>query len=375
MSLGPRDTSSLTILTGWDASELKKFQLSDGTTFAAVVAQLNAGLGALNAELYNDPLWSSILSYQAEPELEYRSGAGNSMERHTEYSRPNAQRAETTGHMLPFLKWDIGLGWTWDYLQDARMTHIQADIAAAFQGVRDRWRIQVLTRLFQRGDDSGAALGLGSSGYSPGFATAAASTEVDFVPPAFGGNTFTSAHEHYVGISGGAFTLAAFQDAKDELREHGHEPGAMGFDFWIGKNSEAAVRALTDFVPVASSNIAYSNTVSLATLGAEADMNQSYYIGTIEDFKIRVVPGIPQYYGVGFKSYGANSMRNPLRVRLQKGQTRPTVVAMQDPRSGNGAWPLQYMMLYTAYGVGVADRTAATPRYVNNATWADGTPS
>lgn len=375
MSLGPRDTSSLTILTGWDASELKNYQLQDGTTFAAIVAQMNAGLGALNAELYNDPLWSSILSYQTDPEVEYRSGAGNAMERHTEYSRPNAQRAATTGHMLPLLSWDIGLGWTWDYLRKARMTQIQADMSAAFQGVRDNWRVQVLTRIFKRGDDSGAALGLGSSGYSAGFATDAGSTDVDFVPPAFGGNTFTSAHEHYVGIGGGAFTLAAFQDAKDELREHGHEPGAMGFDFWIGKNSEAAVRALTDFVPVASSNIAYSNTVSLATLGAEADMNQSYYIGTIEDFKVRVVPGIPQYYGVGFKSYGPNSMRNPLRVRLGKGATRPQVIAMADPRSGNGAWPLQYLMLFTEYGVGVADRTAATPRYVNNATWADGTPS
>ena len=375
MSLGPRDTTALTILTGWDASELKKYELEDGTSFAAIVAQMNAGLGALNAELYNDPLWSSILSYQDFPELEYRSGAGNAMERHTEYSRPIAQRSETTGHMLPLLSWDIGLGWTWDYLRKARMAQLQADMAAAFQGVRDRWRLQVLTRLFQRGDDSGAALGLGSAGYSPGFATDAGSTGVDFVPPAFGGNTFTSAHEHYVGISGGSPTLAMFQDAKDELREHGHEPGPQGFDFWIGKTAEAAVRALTDFVPVAASNIAYSNTVSLATLGAEADMNQSYYIGTIEDFKVRVVPGIPQYYGVGFKSYGPNSMRNPLRVRVSKGANRPQVVAMADPRSGNGAWPLQYLMLFTEYGVGVGDRTAATPRYFNNATWADGTPA
>lgn len=375
MTTGVRDTTSLVILTGWDATELKNYQLQDGTTFAAVVAQLNAGLGALNGELWGDPLWSSILSYQDFPELEYRSGAGNTMERHTEYGRPNAQRSATTGHMLPLSAWDIALGWTWDYLRKARMTHIQADINAALQGVRDNWRVQVLTRLFKRGDDSGAYYGLGSSGYSPGFATDAGSTDVDFVPPTFGGNTFTSAHEHYVGIGGGAPTLAMFQDAKEELREHGHEPGTQGFDFWIGKNSEVAVRALTDFVPVASSNIAYSNTVSLSTLGAEADMNQSYYIGTIEDFKVRVVPGIPQYYGVGFKSYGANSMKNPLRIRLQKGASRPQVIAMPDPRSGSGAFPLQYLMLFTEYGVGVGDRTAATPRYVNNATWADGTPA
>jgi len=32
-------------------------------------------------------------------------------------------------------------------------------------------------------------------------------------------------------------------------------------------------------------------------------------------------------------------------------------------------------MLFTEYGVGVADRTAATPRYVNSTTWADGSAS
>ena len=128
-------------------------------------------------------------------------------------------------------------------------------------------------------------------------------------------------------------------------------------------------------MPVAASNIAYSNTVSLATLGAEADMNQSYYIGTIEDFKVRVVPGIPQYYGVGFKSCRAELDAQPAAGARVEGANRPQVVAMADPRSGNGAWPLQYLMLFTEYGVGVGDRTAATPRYFNNATWADGTPA
>ena len=35
----------------------------------------------------------------------------------------------------------------------------------------------------------------------------------------------------------------------------------------------------------------------------------------------------------------------------------------------------QYMMFFTEFGVGVADRTNGTARYVNNAVWADGTPS
>ena len=46
-----------------------------------------------------------------------------------------------------------------------------------------------------------------------------------------------------------------------------------------------------------------------------------------------------------------------------------------DPNAGNGIAPLHNLMLYTRFGVGVNDRTAATPRYVNNASWSDGTPT
>ena len=51
------------------------------------------------------------------------------------------------------------------------------------------------------------------------------------------------------------------------------------------------------------------------------------------------------------------------------------IATMTDPRVGNGINPLQNLMLYTEFGVGVADRTNGTPRYTNNTTWADGTPT
>lgn len=373
MALGPRDTASLVMLTGWDATALKNFELQDGTNFAAVVAQMSAALGALNAEMMGDPLWSSLVSYTDQPDLEYRVGSSNGMGRFTEYGRPDAQRAATEGHMLPLKAFDRALGWTWDYLRQARMSQIQADIADAIKDVRDKWRVEVLTRCLKRGDDSGAVDGLGSSGYSPGFATAAASTSVDFVPPAYGGTSFDSDHEHYVGIAGGSFTNAVFTDAKDELREHGHEPP---YEFIAGPSDETTIKGLTDFVRVAESLVAYGDLQDLAKLSGMSSGFSGYYIGTIHEFGVRIVPGVPQYYGFGWKSYGPNSQRNPLRVRLQKGSTSFSVVAMNDPRSGAGAaYPLQWTMLFAEYGVGVGDRTNGTARYVNNATWADGTPT
>lgn len=372
MAKGQRDTSSLVVLTGWDAGELSNFQLQDGTTYAAVVAQVNAALGALNAELANDPLWASLISFSDQLETEYRSGVSNGMQRHTEYGKPDAQRAETIGHMIPFIPWDRMLGWTWDYLRKARLSQIQADIADALKDVRDRWRVSILTRLLKRGDDSGALNGLGTTGYSPGFATAASATAVDFAPPSNEGTVFDSNHEHYVGIAGGVYTNAVFQDAKDEIREHGHD--GM-FTFLIGPSDRATVEGLSLFTKAASQGVRVGSTQDVAISNQTVNSPKAVFIGTIEDFEVYEVRGIPQYYGVGYKTYGPRSQRNPLRIRVAKGATAPSVIAMPDPKAGNGQSPLQNLMLFTEFGVGVQDRTAATPRYVNSATWSDGTPT
>jgi hypothetical protein len=362
MALGPRDLSSLVLLTGWDATALEKVKLEDGTTYGTIVSQMNAALAALNAELTTDQ-WGQLVSYTDQPDVEYRVGVSNGFEEYTEYSRADPQRAATEGHMIPLKPWDRRLGWTWSYLKRARASQITADIRSSIDDARDLWRQKILTRLLKRGDDSGVKNGLGATGLSPGFATTAGSTGVDFVPPSFGGTSFTNTHEHYVGIGGGVFTNAVFEDAHQELAEHGHEPP---YEFWIGPSDQLTVEGLTKFVPAANALVRLGITQDVALVGEG-------YIGTIEGFKIRVVRGIPQYYGIGFKTYGANSPRNPLVIRLEKGVTRPRIIAMPDPQESNGSFPLQHLMLYVEFGVGVADRTAATPRYVNNATWADGT--
>jgi len=210
MALGPRDVSQLVMLTGWDATELKNFQLEDGTSYEAVVAQINAALGAINAEFASD-WYTNLYSLTDQPELEYRVGVSNGFEQHTEYGRPDAKRAATEGHLLPLLAYDRMLGWTWDYLRRARTSQIQADIADAIKDARDRRRLEILGRILSRTDETGTANRLGS-GYSPGFATDAASTSVDFVPPATEGTPFDNAHEHYVGITGSLYTNALILD-------------------------------------------------------------------------------------------------------------------------------------------------------------------
>jgi|CXWK01.1.fsa_nt_gi hypothetical protein len=372
MALGRYDLSLLTLPVGWDATALENERLVDGTTYAEVAQMVNTAIASLNAELRGDQTWSLLVSYTDEAAYEYSVGVSNGFEVHTEYGLPDPRRAEMTGHMLPLTPYDRRLGWTWDYLRKARMSQIEAGVSDAVKDARDLFRVRLLTRLLKRGDDSGVGMGLGTSGLSPGFATAAASTGVDFAPPSFGGTSFTTAHEHYVAIAGGAFTLAVFQDARDELEEHGHTPP---FTFFASPADETAIKALTGFIPAADPNVRYGALQDVAVRAAYYGTNGVKYIGTLEGFEIYVVRGLPQYYGVGFKSYGPNSQRNPIRVRVPAGQRGPQFIAIPDPNGGNANYPLQNLMLFTEFGIGVGDRTAATLRYVNNANWSDGTPT
>ena len=367
--LGNRDTKDLVDVTGIDPALLQRFRLADGTTYDQVVAMATAALSGFNGGLSNDPFWSTLLSFTDQPEARYAIGNSASMVAHTEYGRPDPSRAEMAGHMIPLRKWDHMLGWTADYLEEARLTDLQADMALAIEAARNRWRMSIIGRLLKRGDESGAANGLSTTGLSPGFATTAASTGVDFTPPSFGGTSFTSTHEHYVTIAGGAFTTAVFTDAAAELREHGHEPP---YEFIIGPSDEAAVVALTEFLSVNEALI-NAGILSAQVTFSGASVDGKRPIGAIEGFRVWVVPGVPQYYGFGWKSYGANSGRNPLLVRLPQGASAPALRLIRDSNNP-GIAPVQNMMTQLHFGVGVNDRTNGTARYVNHAdTWADGT--
>ncbi len=368
MAWGNRDTKDNVILTGIDAALLENYRLRDGATYAQIVGMAETMLGGFNAGMASDPFWSLLVSYTDQVETRYAIGNTGTMVAHTEYGRPDPERAALAGHMLPFRKWDHMLGWTADYLEEARLSDIEADLLMGLDAVRNRWRMSLLQRLLKRGDESGSINGLSATGLSPGFATAAASTGVDFTPPSYGGSTFTSDHEHYVAIAGGAFTAAVFTDAAAELREHGHEPP---YEFLIGPSDESTVSGLTGFVSVNEQLINQSALTAVTTFtGAAIDGKRP--IGAISGFRVWVVPGIPQYYGFGFKSYGPNNLRNPLRVRVPEGERAPRALVVRDSLMP-GIAPVENLMIQTRFGVGVGDRTNGTPRYVNNANWSDGT--
>lgn len=365
---GNRDSRDIVVNTGVDATTLQKYAIASGMTYAQIVALMQAGLAGVANEVMSDPVIADLVYVTDAPEVKYRMGTNGAMEQFSEYSVANMQRAEHDGHMLPLIPYDRGLGWTWYYLRNAIEDDVRADIISAMNSVRDRFRISVLTRALKRTDDSGAALGLGSSGYSPGWATTAASTSVDFTPPDYNGVTFASTHEHYKAEAGsGTPTLTYVQAMRDHLREHGHKPP---YTMYICTGDRATYEAMTGFVYARNNRVAqYALTATVSNLDAAEG-----WIGSIADFDVKVVDGMPSnYYSIGFKSYGRNSPLNPLRIRIPKGTNGVNMEIRT--RNASPADPLNDLYIFTEFGVGVNDRTAGITLYDNSGTWADGTPT
>ena len=74
MTIGYRDLSTLTLATGIDVTELRKWALADGTTIDVVAGQLGAALGALNAE-FSGGIFSNLVSFTNNAEVNYGVGS------------------------------------------------------------------------------------------------------------------------------------------------------------------------------------------------------------------------------------------------------------------------------------------------------------
>lgn len=361
---GNRDTRDIVVKTGVDATELAKFALADGTTYQAVMSLLASGLAGIINEF--NAQYGAVYSVSDQPTVTYRMGTNGAFEAFSEYGRPKMQRSETEGHMLPLRAWDRGLGWTWRYLEQAVLEDVQADITAATNATRDLMRVRLLTRLLMRGDDSGTVNGLGSGGYSPGFATTATSTSVDFTPPDYGGATFLSTHEHYTAHAGsGTITTTQTAAMREHLREHGH---AEPYIAWISNDDRTVWEALSGFALAGDPNIAQYASTSVVANG-----QRGAYVGYIHGFQVYVCPGMPNNYCVGFKSYGTLNPMNPLRIRVPKGMSGIDMRVLTDGASPSD--PLRDATIFSEFGVGVKDRTAGVPTYSNSGTWSDGTPT
>ena len=364
--LGPRDLKSRVLPDGWDATELEKLRTESDISLDAIATELSGALAALNAELLGDPFYSMLYNLTTEPTVEYRVGSTNAVVRFPEYAPIDEKRGATQGHMLPFEDWGYALGWTWKYLRRARRIQIESDVAGAVQAWRDKWHKSLLTRFFKSADDSGEHKGLGPAGYSPGFAHTAGSTSVDFIPPDYNGQAFASTHEHYdaTNSTAAADWEAAIEALAADIAEHGHMPP---YTLVCAAEDQGTIEGLTNFRPRALPEIQYGSSQDLARVS-------DLYFGAVGTPDGSVLctwsHRVPQYTMGIWKPYGVRNPRNPLMVRYSNDTP---LVAVPLPDKAYRSFPLEQLLIYGEFGVGVQERTNGACHQMNTASYSDPT--
>lgn len=364
MAVGPNDLRQVTLPTGWDAAELRNRALADGTSYLELIRDIEDALAVANGQLFSG--WDeNLLSITDDSTVEYRQGTTNGFRRRTEYSQPDVERADTTGHMLPDVSYDRAMGWTMMFLEKARRSQLDADIQALIEDQRNLFGKAPLERLFKMEEETGKVYGLGA-GYSVPFADGGAGV-IAFTPPSVPtrGGTFASTHNHFLRLNG--ITQANVETAVNHLWEHGHDGPFILLASEADVASWTNTTNVTGYKPRAADGVQYGIGTSLAMVGDD-------YIGVITTnhgtVYVRLSGRVPTGYWAVFKSYGRLDPRNPIRV-------------YRNPMFGLGTrlavgvmslYPLAGAVAISHLGVGIADRTSAV-LVENDSSGSYGTPT
>lgn len=356
--LGFADLKNMALPSLWDATEITKARLAKGASFEELLADVRAGLQMVNAQLLSMPHYAGLFAVQDTPEVEYHVGVSNGFKEATEYGSPDPGRGATTGHILPLIPYDRGIGWTMMYLRKAREAALDADIRSGVTDANDLWQKKLLTRQFRMEGVTVGSTSNASVPFADGGDNSGGQVDSSYVPPnSPEGETFTATHDHYLGYGDDAgltqdtFDLSGIEVAAEHLQEHGHK---APFEMVASKTDAGDWAGVTGYKAPEWPGIVYhASAVERAAIP-----EISNYFGYVEtDYgivRLWLTPRVPTKHYSLFKTYGPGDPRNPLRVRI-------------DPNVGfgynlvPGMWvnaPAQMAVLWIEFGVGVGeDRT------------------
>lgn len=251
-------------------------------TITNTLDDYNAVQGSLRSALTDVTTLDKIEEGQigSQSEMEFQ--------RASEYGRPDRQRVEraipSVARYIPLEDFDLGVGFTRKYLALASSTQVLDQVNAAIRADKKLMLQSLLQQLFR-------VENLGATGEFKAFWNADGA-----IPPQYGTTTFLGSHTHYV--TSATVTNALFATIQGKLTEHGLVDPGVG-EVWINSAQEAAVRALTTFVPVptppALSLVSHSNPSLLPDV-VTAIVNPAQYIGVVDRMRIRVFDYVPAGY-------------------------------------------------------------------------------
>lgn len=370
--IGPQTVLNHALPTGWDSGKIAQWALRDGITYGELAGQLALALGDFNQQMVDD--WGWLFSLTEEHIMEYENGGSvNPMPEITDLDKPEAIHGTTIGHMIDLRAYGRGIGGSKRYFRDARSAKINAAVSTIVRQARWRFEQKLLTRWFTNTENA-----IGSSGYDVPFVRGTGGN-VDFAPPSFEGEDFTTSHDHYIAVDSDSEGFdQLLLELAETVQEHGH---TAPFTAVVSRADTASYYALTNFVEVVDP------IIQTIDRGGETSGNQffatgqrpygqiGYYQSEYGLIVLRATARVPTGYAGLCKSYGQLDGRNPLAVRVHPIVGFGAYVVPETTPDDD--YPVKQLDVEIEFGVSVGmDRTNGAAGYrVADDTWANPTIS
>jgi hypothetical protein len=362
--LGPMTVVQHALPAGVDGVKMAQWRMKDGLTFGQFVALVGTAIGGVNLEFVQK--YGMLFSLTEEDIQEYPDGAVEvELPEITDTDDPDMIHGTTIGHHIDLRVYGGAVGGTRRYFRDARRAQIEATIRRLVN--RSKWRFEkkLLNRFFVNTE-----FAVGAAGFNVPFVRGTGGT-IDFTPPAYGGKSFDTSHDHFLGVDSDNDNLDDVLNLlAATLVEHGH---TAPYEAMVSMADLGAYTALTKFVQMVSP------VVTTIDRGGESSGNQMYTRGSpmVVDgvfghyqsdyglINLHALNRIPTQYTGMYKSYGQLDPRNPLRVRVHPDEGFGIqVIAV---RGDNEKYPIKKLNIEFEFDVGVGeDRTNGAAAYLSS---------
>lgn len=292
-------------------------------------------------------------------------GAGSAFQEASEYGIPTSSRLSPNSlDMGATFKWfDNRWASTWQYLADATSTEIEAATQAILDADADLVFNKVMGTLFASVNRSVTDPRTGSV-----YSVLAFANGDGWVPPAYGGNTFSGTHTHF--RTSGAVTIDSgdLDEIIADFKSHGYssENGSQIVLFVNPAQGDVinvfrvASGAKADFIPAQGARFYSPNQLVGDQPAARfADFPVK---GAYDEAIIIESSRIPAGYVAALASGGSNLPSNPIMMR-----EHPRLKGLQLVAGKNADYPLVDSMWVRGIGTGVRHRLAGLVMQITTA--------
>lgn len=318
----------------------------DGQNINDIWTNMQAMLAAFNRS--NDQV-VSLLSFEtvlANEKVGVPINPG--FQKATELGRPSKIRMTQVVRGFPIEHYDIGDGYTQEYIDSATGAQLMAVQATVLNSWTELDRELILEAIF------------GNANYTDqdNIAVKRLYNADGEVPPKIKRWTHSGSHTHYLFNGGGGFVEANLDTMGDHLVHHGfREFGDAAFLLLAHRDDVSTVRGFTNFIPASSGEhpriLANSGVVKgLQRLEGSGGLSVE---GWVNDWTIIQFNDMPSGFFLGIVSGGPMDVRNIIGRRVHE---NPSVRGLRLIEGNRQNYPL-YDSVYDGYaGAGVGQRGA-----------------